>query len=59
MYATVVTCCSINLGGVMDLLGMHDTDGPFQGQSDQLKSNHGSLHWFPVVFLQGFSMLMQ
>ena len=35
----------------MDLLGMHDTDGPFQGLLD--------LHRFPVFFLEGFSMLMQ
>ena len=35
----------------MDLLGMHDTDGPFQGLLD--------LHWFPVVFSKGISMLIR
>ena len=40
-YSSLKGCVSFVTRGVMDLLGMHDTDGPFQGQLDQLKSKMG------------------
>ena len=40
-YSSLKGCVSFVTRGVMDLLGMHDTDGPFQGQLDQLKSKIG------------------